>query len=655
MTKSWPSSWVLDTADGGQGVLADFRGLLTSLSNTYTDHMTKWSREVLGMEFSGQWGYNFPVDMLQVIPDIAVPEAETLSFNNNIDGFLQFAGPGDLSGKTVLSIELGADQYRAYTQTWSTLLYDAKHAFAGGINQVVIHGAVYSHSFSNTTWPSWTSHAYEYGAPHSRHQPAWDVGYPQALGYLARVQWVLQTGVPKVDVIFWDKQTAQDAFPAPLYSPDDLTRAGYSYEYLSPANFVLDEAYVRGGVFAPRRQAAKLLVLRHNDTVTPQGVAYLAKFAAAGLSIIFYGDQPTQWATADKKAIDSAEVVLKGLLSLPNVHQFPRESLAAKLASVGITPRAQISSNGTWWTRWRETSDGDTYLFMYNDGSYSMGNITFAVIGTPYLLNAWTGDEDPIAQYVTSGQSTTMPFILNNRETVIVKFSKRNLLRTHVVSSSKAVLGFSVDQNGARIRAKTGAAESSSVLLSSGKTVTVNTKSVPAAYGLKNWNLTLEHWLPQQDLYDLEPDAKKVNYSMTVVGPTLQSWTSLGYQNVSGIGYYGASIQWNLTTTYGALLSMPPIAHGVVGTLNGMSLPTFDISNPVVDISAYLVPGANFLKLKVSSTLMNSLGPYWSRLQTVGRGPSQTYDFYTRRGLGPQQNGIIGVVQIIPYVLTQVV
>lgn len=177
----------MDTDDNGFGVVADFRRLLTILSKSYTDHLTKWGYDVLGLEFSGQWGYNSPIDMLAVIPNIEVPEAETLSFSNDIDAFLQFSGPGDLSGKSVLSVELGADQYKAYTQSWSTLLYDANYAFAGGINQVVIHGAVYSHSFTNTKWPSWTSHDYEYGAPHSRHQPAWDVGYPHALGYLARV------------------------------------------------------------------------------------------------------------------------------------------------------------------------------------------------------------------------------------------------------------------------------------------------------------------------------------------------------------------------------------------------------------------------------------------------------------------------------------
>ncbi|RDI87076.1 hypothetical protein Vi05172_g2907 [Venturia inaequalis] len=70
---NWHSSWRLDTGDGGVGVIADFRNLLTILSKTYTDYMTEWGNRVLDMQFSGQWGYNFPIDMLEVIRPLNRP------------------------------------------------------------------------------------------------------------------------------------------------------------------------------------------------------------------------------------------------------------------------------------------------------------------------------------------------------------------------------------------------------------------------------------------------------------------------------------------------------------------------------------------------------------------------------------------------------
>ena len=105
-----------------------------------------------------------------------------------------------------------------------------------------MHGATYSPNYPNTTQPSVTSFNYGFAGQHSRLQPAWDVGYAEVLGYLGRVQWVLQSGVPKVDLVFWDKQTAQNAYPAPLYVIDDPIKAGYTYEYISPEKFVLDNA-----------------------------------------------------------------------------------------------------------------------------------------------------------------------------------------------------------------------------------------------------------------------------------------------------------------------------------------------------------------------------------------------------------------------------
>lgn len=82
------------------------------------------------MDFSAQMGYNTPMDMLQTMTDVDLPEAETLSFSNQIDSYLQVAGPADLAGKRVISVELGADWHQAYYQSWESLLFDAKHAFA---------------------------------------------------------------------------------------------------------------------------------------------------------------------------------------------------------------------------------------------------------------------------------------------------------------------------------------------------------------------------------------------------------------------------------------------------------------------------------------------------------------------------------------------
>ncbi|QMW39076.1 hypothetical protein G4B11_002356, partial [Aspergillus flavus] len=204
-----PIQFISDGNDQGAGFVADYRSTMTGLLMEYLEYLNKWTHETLGLKSSQQVGYNLPVDMLEAIPSVDIPETETLSFSNLIAGFRQFSGPANLAGKNVISIELGANFGQAYYQTWTELVQEAKHAFVAG---------------------------------HSRHQPGWDVGYKQAMDYSARCQFILQGGIAKVDLVFWDKQTAQDAYPGILYEPTDLQDAGYTYEYLFTENFDLPMA-----------------------------------------------------------------------------------------------------------------------------------------------------------------------------------------------------------------------------------------------------------------------------------------------------------------------------------------------------------------------------------------------------------------------------
>ncbi|KFZ01131.1 hypothetical protein V501_10201 [Pseudogymnoascus sp. VKM F-4519 (FW-2642)] len=547
-------------------------------------------------------GYNTPMDMLQTMTDVDLPEAETLSFSNQIDSYLQVAGPADLAGKLVISVELGADWHQAYYQSWELLLFDAKHAFAGGINQVVIHGAAYSHNFTDTTWPGYTTHKYDYPGQHSRHQPAWDVGYPEALAYLGRVH-------PR-----------RMRIHSPLYWFDDLTKAGYTHEYLSPANFVLEKAAVRNKVFAPNAQAAKAIIIRGNDTLTPDGVQYLATYAEAGLPIVISGGLPSKYGSGNQAAVSKAKATFQGLLSRSNVHQVPLEGLAASIKSIGITPRVQVQSNGSWYPRWRETSSGDIYVWIYNDGADSTGSLTFATTGTPYFLNAWTGEEELIFEYTATS--------------------------------------FNVQLLGSLIQAKVAYSTSlSTVSTSFGLPQTFRTTDVQPAYTLNDWSLVIEHWGPPDNLYNLDLDAKKENLTVPIDGPSLKSWKHLGFPDVSGIGFYRTTFEWSpslLYSTGGAYLILPPVSDGIVGTLNGKRLPAFDITNPTADIKSYLKKGENVLEFKVSSTLKNSLKPIWDNLRTAGGGVASSWDATAKLGFGLQDYGLIGEVQIIPYGLVPI-
>ncbi|KAI1137565.1 hypothetical protein F5Y05DRAFT_419507 [Hypoxylon sp. FL0543] len=655
-TPGGPVQFITDSNETDSGVIADFRSTLSIGLSDYLQNLTGWTQQFLGLQFSQQVGYNMPVDMLQLIPDVDAPETETLAFSNRIDGYRQFCGPANLAGKSVISIELGADIIRTYIQTWSDILSEANRAFVAGVNQMSIHGATYSHDYANTTWPGYTSFQYLFAGQHSRHQPAWDVGYKQVNDYLARVQFVLQSGTPRVDVVFWDKQTAQNPSIPSLYQSDDLVHKGYTYTYLSPENFDLDAAYVENGVLAPSRQQFKALIIRENDTMTVDGVEHLKTYAKAGLPIVLSGGLPYAYASSEDDSVEKSRETLKGLLSLDNVHQVPVDTFPDVLGSIGIEPRTQIDGDGTWYTTWTEFPNSDVYVFIYNEGSDSKGNITFATAGTPYLLNPWTGDQAPILEYSSTDGKTTIPFALKSNETRIVQFdhSQEAKASVHVIPSQEPMLGFVVDESSGGAWAKLALIEGlTSLALSSGKEIELPTRQqLSPSFSLSNWSVTVEQWLPPSDLFDVETIANKSNVTTTVSGPELSSWSDLNLTDSSGVGYYTSSFAWSSTTNdSGAYLVAPPVQQPIVGFLNDKELPPMDISNPTVDVTPFLVDGANTVTLKTASTLWDTLLPIWSDLLTGGDAPVISAGAI---GYGLSQNGIFGQVQIVPYQLVKV-
>jgi hypothetical protein len=207
----------------GFGQIANSRQL-TELNQIYLRTLGNWAQETLGIQFSAQVVYNLPMDMLANVPYVNAPECETLAFPGNIDGYRQFAGAANLAGKRIISSESGAQFYEAYQQPISQIIAYFKRSMAGGGNQNVIHGYPYSGNYGHRTWPGFTTFDYTVSEMHGRHQPGWDF-YSDFLDWTARIQWVAQTGIPKIDLAFYSKSTDYRSIGT-VYTPTDLSEAG---------------------------------------------------------------------------------------------------------------------------------------------------------------------------------------------------------------------------------------------------------------------------------------------------------------------------------------------------------------------------------------------------------------------------------------------
>ncbi|RYC81627.1 hypothetical protein BFJ63_vAg15487 [Fusarium oxysporum f. sp. narcissi] len=627
-----PVWWITDEDDAGNNHIADYRSTLGHLYNIYLKTLNRWANEYLDVQFSAQPAYNLPIDMLGSIPHIDAPECESLGFNHLVDGYRYFNGPANLAGKRVISTECGANSWDGYQQTIPELLWDVKRSIAGGMNQFVFHGYVYSGPYGNTSWPGFTPFWGSVSEMHGPRQPGWEVGYSDAMNYTARLSYIFQSGVPRVDLAFYMKITT---FPGirPNYIPTDLEQAGYSYEYISPDNFNLPEAYVEDGIFAPERQGFKAMIIRANDSMTPYGVQKLAQYAHAGLPMVFSGGMPDDryLLTSNSSEKDVVRKILESLTSLPNVHIVPFEGLADAIASLGITPNAKVSADAIWWTRWRrDDAKRMDYVFLSNVASFasmgtgfSEGTVEFASKGIPYTFDAWTGEQIPITNYTQSENSTTIFFRLAGNQTSIVAFSDFPLPNitipfVHATSGGTGILDFAVSERGGLV-VKSGSQGSNTtirVTTSDGKTHHV-LPCVAKPITLSNWTLIVESWHPSSNLSDITFTEKR---NSTYHLRTLSSWQDIpGLQNISGRGFYSTTFTWNhpLGKT-GAIINFGAVFHTLRVSVNGHQLPPLDPTLAKVDISRYLVDGLNCVEAVASTTLVNALKPIAMKLENSG-------------------------------------
>lgn len=607
--------------------------------------------------------YGLPMDMLANIPLVDGPECETLGFDHNIDGYRQFAGPANLAGKRIISSEAGAIFGAVYQQPIPELLWDLKRSIVGGVNQFVLHGYPFSGDYGNTTWPGFLTFNYAFSEMHGPRQPAWEF-YDEWLDWTGRTQFVAQSGVPKIDVAFWSKLTSYEKVTT-QYMPTDLQDAGFTYEYLSPDNFDLSEAYVSNGTFAPERQAFKALVVRGNASLTLAGVAHLVDYANDGLPLIFSGGLPTKVSGYDQTAGENVTATLETLTDLDNVHVLAYEGLAASLLSLGITPRTSISANGTWYTHWREDTNASTqYIFVYNDAmgaplgqATTVGNISFETTGRPFLFDAWTGEKKALSTYQQSETSTTVQLQLAGNQSVILGFDSGT-------ADSGLHIESSADFGSARGPVLTSSNSSSleylatynsapqTILLSNG-TSTVIQPMLASESTLANWTLTVEAWEPPADLYDIEAGPTKTNSTTPYSLTTLQPWSviSTALTNVSGLGYYHTTFDWaansssTTNTVSGAFLDLGAVVHTASLRINGHTIPPLDPTWALADIGAFLVDGTNSVDVIVSTPLSNGLRSIWGELKNSGKlATAVTPDLP-----GVMEYGLVEEVRLIPY------
>lgn len=403
---------------------------------------------------------------------------------------------------------------------------------------------------------------------------------------------------------------------------------------------------VANNVLAPNGPEYKALIIRQTDLLTSDGVKKVAQYAVQGLPIIILDGIPTQMASSD--SLVEAQAVLKSVTGLPNVRQVASGLLVPTLESLGIQPLTKVLANDTWYTYWRQDGQ-DSYVYLYNNGSYSAGSVEFANTKTPYFYDAWTGEQTPILAYTVASGYTTIPFTLAPSQSTIIAFLSVPLTGTpniHVTSAPPSILGYSYTPSiGLVAKVPASASASTTISTSDSKIQTITKPNVPPAFALGNWTLIAEKWGPPADLTDIDTIAVKTNTTHTL--PTLLSWPQIpGLQNTSGLGFYSTSFTWT-NTSIGAIIDFGRVVHTLRAKINGHQLPTLDFTSAKADISQYLIEGHNLVEVVVATTMINGLVPILAVLKTSGSGPIVgAFSFENTQ----VESGMVGTVVVTPYV-----
>ncbi|MEQ6900453.1 glycosyl hydrolase [Nocardioides sp. YIM 152588] len=244
--------------------------------------------------------------------------------------------------------------------------------------------------------------------------------------------------------------------------------------------------------------------------------------------------------------------------------------------------------------------------------------------GTPYLLNAWTGEITPVAEYYTEDGRTHVGVELGlGKSTVVVLADKTNGFpaapRTHALDTTGGEVR--VDHRGLEL--VTTEAGDYEVTLPGGTSV-VSAPAAPKPIALDDgWRLDLESWGPDAEVNDVDPTVSSKT-TVALDSQSLGAWRdlpltaeqleTLGVESaadISGIGRYRTSFtrprSWSkkvgveLQLDHGA--DMP-----VAVRVNGRLIDRMDQDTTTVDVTKWLRPGRNVLKVKVDTPLGNRTG-----------------------------------------------
>lgn len=380
------SGYVLGSPQATEAFLADWRRTKTDLYNqNFFGEMTRLAHEKgLQVQYETAGGDVVSMDFMEYYKYADVPMTEFWHpFSEGYVGDLNFkpirptASAAHLYGKRRVAAESFTSFDLSWDEHWEMLKEVANLNMTEGVTHNVFH--TYTHNPQVGFLPPGTSFGNKIGTPFLRGQTWWKY-MPHFTQYLARTSYMLERGLPVVDVLWFTGDEVG------YHKPDQKIPfpAGYKYDYCNP-----DGLHNRLGV-------------QDGCLVTPDGIRY---------SLL--------WVTQTEGMREETRQRLQELMAAGARVVFAPAITADILLSHGLKPRLE-AAEGILWAH-RQAEGAEWFYITAPVGRAFQGTVRLRAKGQAELWDAVTGTVTGLAT-VQDGDYATVQLELARAGNCFVVF-----------------------------------------------------------------------------------------------------------------------------------------------------------------------------------------------------------------------------------------
>lgn len=383
----------------GAQVREDYRQTVSDLmTERFYAQFNKWAHD--HKLLSRTQAHGSPTDVLRVYGESDIPETEQLFWGGGYDFLKMAASAANVYGRSIVGSESFVWPQGLYQTTPEKVKLAADELFTAGVNAIVFHGFPYV--VSQIPAPGWDPfNGYgegNYSSQFNELNPLWPY-YAEINGYIARMQYISQTGKNVAAVALYRNDLvhgADEAPPAPKLN-QALMDAGYNYDHINADS--LRHCTVEGRELVTAGGARyRALVFPRTKRIDAALAEKLAGFARAGLPMVFEDELPSgdDGFFEDAQRTERVQAAMRRMQSLSNVRLGAGIEQVVGALQKDVRPNLKFQGKPLPFIQ-KRIGGLDTF-FLRNPGDAAQQlDAEFEAKGAAELWDPWTGRAEAIA------------------------------------------------------------------------------------------------------------------------------------------------------------------------------------------------------------------------------------------------------------------